>query len=471
MKADAPWMAEACRTLMESIDAGFCVLELVRDAEGKPAECRVVEANSAFERLGTGMADSHWLENCACVLDTGEPMRFVSATQGGWYEIYAVRLGGPGSCRAAALLTDIGERVRAVEALKDAERRKDEFLATLAHELRNPLAPIRNAVSLMRLKSPPVPELQGARDIVDRQVDHLARLIDDLLDLSRMKQNKVELRRERLDLRTVAEEAVATSRPLLEERAHRFTMCLGAEPLWVDADRVRVGQILANLLNNAARYTPPGGEIALEAHAADGEASVCITDNGIGIPSEMLARIFDPFFQIREPRRGLPAGVGIGLSLARMLAELHDGRLAAESEGCDRGSRFTLHLPRLQAREERHRILVVDDNIDAAASQAELLRVMGHDADTAYSGHEAIRKAARYRPDVVLLDLGMPGMDGYEVARHLRGMPEARSAKIIAQTGWGQESDRRRTAEAGFDAHLAKPVDIETLIRTLGRGG
>ena len=463
---------QAFSKLIEAVDAGFCVVE----------QGRVVEANEAFRRSGVD-ADPAWLAPAANALAEGKPVRYARPGRGGWFELYAVPLDGPGGERVAALLTDVTERVRAVEALKEADRRKDEFLAMLAHELRNPLAPIRNAVSLMRLKGPPEPELQAARDIVDRQVDHLARLVDDLLDMSRITFGKIELRRERLDLRAVIEEAALGSRPLIEQKGHALRLRLGESPLWVDGDPVRLAQVIGNLLNNAARYTAPGGRIDVHAGAIEGEAHLRVADNGIGIAPDMLSRIFEPFMQIREPRRGMPAGIGVGLSLARMLVELHGGRIHAESAGRGLGSAFLVSLPlaRAGARDEhaarpssgeerRQRFLVVDDNVDAASTQAELLRVLGHEADCAFSGQEALRKAAQYRPNVVLLDLGMPGMDGFEVARHLRSMPEAREVRIIAQTGWGQESDRRRTAEAGFDAHLAKPVDVATLMHALGRG-
>jgi PAS domain S-box-containing protein len=498
---------ERYRTLFESIDAGFCVLEMIYDAQGKPVDYRFLEVNRAFERQ-TGLKDAtrktmrehvpaheqHWFETYHRVAETGEPARFVNAAKplmGGWYEVYAYRVGGPGSRKVAVLFNDITERVRAVEALQEADRRKDEFLAMLGHELRNPLAPIRNALTFMRLKGLPDPALQNARDLIDRQVAHLVRLVDDLLDVSRIAFGKVELRRELVDLRAVAEEAVATSRPLLDEAGQRLTVRIAPEPLWIDGDRVRLLQVISNLLNNAARYTPAGGEVLLELGKAGGEALLGVKDNGVGIPKEMLTRIFDAFIQLRQPPAGEPggalrgtSGLGIGLSLSRMLVELHGGRIGAESEGPGRGSRFVVRLPLVEAAslappaqtqatagEQRRRFLVVDDNADAAVSQAELLRMLGHEAETAYSGAEALRKAARFRPEVVLLDLGMPGMDGFEVARELRRMPELEKATIIAQTGWGQEEDRRRTAAAGFDAHLAKPVELRALMEALARTG
>lgn len=488
---------ERYRTLFQSIDAGFCVIEMIYDAQGKPVDYRFLEVNPAFERQ-TGLKsatrktvrehdpehEQHWFDIYAHVAQTGEPVRFVDEARAlpAWFDVYAYRVGGPGSRRVGVLFNDITERVRAAEALKEADRRKGEFIATLAHELRNPLAPMRNAVSILQLKAPPQPELQGARDVLHRQLGHLARLVDDLLDVSRITFGKVELHRERLDLRTVAEEAVSASRPLLEEAGHRLAVRLPREPVSVDGDRVRLAQVISHLLDNAARYTPSGGEIALEVTAANDAARVMVQDNGIGIPPDMLSRIFETFAQV-EPRSRAHHGVGIGLSLGRMLVQLHGGEVSAESDGPGRGARFTVRLPLAEAAgaqarcdpapvsEVRRRVLVVDDNVDAACTQAELLRMLGHEVEAAYSGHEALRKAAQFRPEVVLLDLGMPGMDGFEVARRLRTMPEGREALLIAQTGWDQEEDRRRTTEAGFNAHLTKPVDVGILMETLARPG
>ncbi len=483
---------ERYRTLFESIDEGFCVIEMLYDAQGRPVDYRFLEVNPAFERH-TGLKDAtrktmrehvpdheqHWFETYARIAESGEPARFTHAAKalmGGWYDVYAFRVGGPGSRKVAILFNDVTERVRAVEALTQADRRKDEFLATLAHELRNPLAPIRSAVSLLRLKGSPDPDEEQARRVIDRQVDYLIRLVDDLLEVSRITFGKVALRRGRLDLRAVAEEAVTASRPALQAAGQRFSMRLAPHPLWVDGDPVRLVQVISNLLNNAARYTLPGGDVRLEADSSAGEVRVSIEDTGIGIAPDMLARIFEPFMQIGEPGEG----IGIGLSLAKQLAELHGGRLSARSEGSGRGSRFEMHLPLAAAGAAVHaepndetfgaqppRFLVVDDNVEAASTQAQLLRGLGHEAETAYSGHEALEKAARFKPEVVLLDIGMPGMDGFEVARRLRGTAEGRRVKLVAQTGWGQEEDRRKTAAAGFDAHLTKPVGMREIMEAL----
>jgi len=488
-------MEERYRMLFDSIDAGYCVIEVLYDAGGRPMDYRFLEVNPAFERQ-TGLSDAmsktirehvpeheqHWYDIYGRVAETGEPVRFVQeakALMGGFYEVFAFRAGAPGSRKVGVLFNDITEQVRARQALQDEARRKDEFLATLAHELRNPLAPIRNAVSLLRMRAPADPELGPVSELIDRQVTHLARLVDDLLDVSRISFGKLSVQRAPVDLREVARDAVATSEPLLAAANHRLTLTPANGPVWVDGDRVRLAQVIANLLNNAARYTPPGGSITLEVAAVDGEARVAVEDNGIGIEPTLLERVFEPFTQLEERDSLASGGIGIGLALAKALVDLHGGRISAHSAGRGTGSRFVVHLPRIAAPKAaatgaaaiagkpRRRLLLVDDNVDAASSQASLLRLLGHEVEVAHDGVAALEKARRFRPEVVLLDLGMPGMDGFEVARRLRASHEGRDLKLVAQTGWGQEDDRRRTREAGFDAHLAKPIDLAALERIL----
>jgi CheY-like chemotaxis protein len=316
-------------------------------------------------------------------------------------------------------------------------------------------------------------------DMIDRQLHHLVRLVDDLLDVSRITFGKIQLQRARVDLREVAREALVTSEPLISAGAHRLTLELGEQPVWVDADRVRLAQVVSNLLNNAARYTAKGGAIRLEVRQEGAEAWVAVVDTGIGIEPALIERIFEPFMQVEGQHAGSSAGIGIGLALAKALVELHGGSIRAESEGLGKGSRFVVRLPRAVApagaqaeaaglaRVKPRRFLIVDDNVDATVSQALLLRHMGHEVETAYSGAAALEKAQAFQPEIVLLDIGMPGMDGYEVARRLRASPLGRDVKLVAQTGWGQDADRRRSREAGFDAHLAKPVDIEALMRLI----
>ena len=500
---------ERYRTLFDSIDAGFCVLEMIY-RDGRAADYRFVEVNRAFEPQ-TGLRDAtaktmrehvpeheqNWFDIYARVAESGEPRRFVEEAKGlgRWYEVSAFRAGSPGSGRVGVLFNDTTARVRAEQALKEEATRKDEFLATLAHELRNPLAPIINAVSILRLREESDVELRRLGELIDRQVHHLVRLVDDLLDVSRVTFGKVQLRRERVDLRSVAREAVTTSEPLLAAGAHRLSLQLATEPVWVDGDPVRLAQVISNLLNNAARYTPSrapsrtpagapstgraGGEITLQVGTLEGAARIVVGDSGIGIEPALLERVFEPFVQLERREAGGMAGIGIGLALARALVQLHGGRISAESAGPGQGSRFIVTLPLAAAPEARERasapapravprrFLVIDDNIDATDSQAALLRLLGHQVETAYSGAAALEKARVFRPEIVFFDLGMPGMDGFEVARQLRAMPEVREVLLVAQTGWGQEEDRRRTRAAGFDAHFAKPVDMATLMQLL----
>ncbi|HEX9945131.1 MAG TPA: PAS domain-containing protein [Thermoanaerobaculia bacterium] len=383
-----------------------------------------------------------------------------------------------------SICTDVTEMKRAGEALREADRRKDEFLATLAHELRNPLAPIRNAVQILQVQGPPDPDLQWAREVIDRQAQQLTRLVDDLLDISRITRGKIELRKERVELAAIVDRALETSHPAIEASRHRLTVTFPEEPLYVTADLTRMAQVLANLLNNAAKYTRPGGHIQLAAGRSGDEAVIKVRDDGIGVPAEMLSRIFELFAQVDTSLERAQGGLGIGLTIARSLVEMHGGRIEAASGGLGRGSEFTVRLP-LASAEVPHpsphepdaaeraaaglRILVVDDNEDSAESLAVWLRLIGHDARTAHDGPRALEMAMEFHPEVVLLDIGMPGMNGYDVARRLRQEPATQKAMIVAMTGWGQEEDRRRSQEAGFDRHLVKPVDPKGLNDLLAR--
>jgi len=382
-----------------------------------------------------------------------------------------------------AFLRDITDRKRNEQALRDADRRKDEFLATLAHELRNPLAPVRNAVQLLRLEGPHGPGLEWARDVIDRQVEHLTRLIDDLLDVSRITRDNLELRKEPVALSEVIRGAVETSRPLMEQHGHELIVSLPRADVYLNADLVRLSQVFMNLLSNAAKYTDPGGCIRLTAERGHGGVVVRVRDNGVGIAADKLEHLFDLFFQGDNSLERPQSGLGIGLSLAQRLVELHGGRIEARSEGPGRGSEF---IVRLAAVEEppvapepveddgdavpepvARRILVADDNRDAADSLGLLLQLSGNAVRIAYGSQEALRLADEFRPDTALLDIGMPEMNGCDLARSLRGLAWGERILLIAVTGWGQEEDRRRTREAGFDAHLVKPVDHAVLLRLL----
>jgi PAS domain S-box-containing protein len=378
---------------------------------------------------------------------------------------------------------DVTDRKRAEDALKEADRRKDEFLAILAHELRNPLAPIRNSLHILRLTSHEDPTAERVSKLMERQVDHMVRLVDDLLEVSRITRGKIELRTERVELAAVVRSAVETSRGLIEAGHHELRLDLPAEPLTVEGDPVRLTQVFSNLLNNAAKYTEEGGRIELEIEPHDHRARITIRDNGTGIPAEMLPRVFDLFAQGDRSTSRSQGGLGIGLTLVKMLVEMHGGTVAARSAGRGFGSTFVVELPLVASEElgmtsppapsrllSPRRILVVDDNQDAAASLGMLLKLLGAEVRVVYNGLDALEAIDAYRPEVVLLDIGMPGMDGHEVARRLRAKPNGREVTLIALTGWGQDKDRRSSQLAGFDHHLIKPADVgelETLLDSI----
>jgi signal transduction histidine kinase/CheY-like chemotaxis protein len=361
-------------------------------------------------------------------------------------------------------------------ALQEADRRKDEFLATLAHELRNPLAPVRNSLHILRLASPGDGTLARVRSVMERQVDHLVRLVDDLMEVSRITRGKIELRRERTDLARVLSTAIETSQPLLDAAGHELAVDLPPGPLPLDADPMRLAQVFSNLFNNAAKYSERAGRIEVRARREDGEVVVSVRDQGIGIEAPMLPHIFEMFTQVDGTHRRSQGGLGIGLTLVRSLVQLHGGSVAAHSEGIGHGSEFVVRLPLavgeqpVAARRELvagaaapMRVLVVDDNRDAADSLGVLLGFLGYEATVAHDGASALRDIERVDPALVLLDLGMPEMDGYEVARRVREQPRWRHVVLVALTGWGQEEDRLRSRDAGFDHHLVKPTDMHNL--------
>ena len=364
--------------------------------------------------------------------------------------------------------------------LKDADRRKDEFLATLAHELRNPLAPIRNGLQLMRLAGRDTAMVEKTRTMIERQMGQMVRLVDDLMDISRINQGKLELRKERVDLAAVLTSAVETSRPLIESMSHSFDLVLPGQPVAIDGDLTRLAQVFSNLLTNAAKYSERGGRITLIAQRHEDEVTVSVRDTGIGIAADQLPRIFEMFSQVSTALERSQGGLGIGLTLVRRLVEMHGGSVEARSEGLGRGSEFVVRLPiAIEASEPQRRpdepavpksslrILIVDDNRDGADSLAMMLQIMGNEIATAYDGQEGVTAAERVRPDVVLLDIGLPKLNGYEAARRIRQQPWSKYPVLIAVTGWGQDEDRRRSREAGFDHHLVKPVDPNVLMELL----
>jgi PAS domain S-box-containing protein len=404
------------------------------------------------------------------VLDNGVPR---IAPDGGF-------LGYIGSC------LDITTRREHEDALRDADRRKDEFLATLAHELRNPLAPVRNAVEILRLRGPDIPELQTARDMIDRQMRQMARLVDDLMDVSRITRGRLELRRERSALAPVLQAAVETNRSALDAAEQTLEMRIPEEPILLDGDPMRLAQVFANLLGNAAKFSPRGGRIAIAAERRGEQAVITVRDHGRGLAASELPHIFDLFVQGDAGGKRSQGGLGIGLTLVRRLVEMHGGRVEARSEGPGLGSEFTVSLPLAEApasraaapafpaaapapAASRGRVLVADDNRDAAASLSAMLGLLGYDIRTVFDGGEALRAAEEFRPQAALLDIGMPHTNGCDVARHIRKQPWGKEMVLLAVTGWGQDKDRRLTLEAGFDHHLVKPVDPRVIATLLER--
>ena len=377
-----------------------------------------------------------------------------------------------------ALLAETGRRA---EAMRDADQRKDEFLATLAHELRNPLAPLRNAIEILRMARVDPSMSHKALDMMDRQLRQMVRLVDDLLDVSRITTGKLAIRKSRIDLQSVVRDALETARPYVESRRHSLELSLPNQPVPVDGDATRLAQVISNLVHNAAKYTDPGGRVRLALAVEDGQAVVRVRDTGIGLEPAALHSIFDMFVQVDRSLERAQAGLGVGLTLAKRLVTLHGGTIAAESQGPGRGSEFIVRLPlatgdaaAAQPPEaapahgsQKRRILLADDNVDFAESLAAVLASHGHDVRVAHDGAEALAMAQRFNPQFAFLDIGMPKVHGYEVARRLREQASTAECVLVAVTGWGQEDDKRRARDAGFDRHLTKPVnpsDIEEIV-------
>lgn len=461
-----PWLTFTGRTMDQTLGDGW-----LEDVHPDDVDRCLSVFSDAFEtrqpfkreyRLRRHDGEYRW------VIDNGIPLY----GSGGAFTGYI------GSC------VDITDRRLAEDELREADRRKDEFLAMLAHELRNPLSAIGNAVELAKRGGWQGTE-EWAQGVLERQVRHLARLIDDLLDVSRVSRGKIQLRTEILDLRVVLDAAVATVRPLVDERGHALDVRAPGNALWVKGDPTRLEQVVVNLLTNAVKYTEPGGRITLAADRQGDTVVISVSDTGVGIPPEQLPRMFDLFAQGDRSLARSEGGLGIGLTLVRTLTEMHGGHVTARSEGRGRGSEFSVHLPAAEAPQIRPesspkpheqpcdkascRILVVDDNVDTARGMGRLLKRLGHDVRIAHDGPSAVEAAGEQRPEFVLLDIGLPGMDGYEVARRLRdeGLDEA---VIIAVSGYGRPEDRRQSRNAGIDYHLVKPVDHDVLLRLIGLG-
>jgi signal transduction histidine kinase len=370
------------------------------------------------------------------------------------------------------------ELEQANAALRDADRHKDEFIAILAHELRNPLAPIRAAVDVMSLMPLEHPQLHWAREVIDRQTTHLSRLVDDLLDVSRISRGTIKLNKELLTLRTILDRSVEAAQPIISAHHHELQIECLADTATVDGDPTRLVQILSNLLNNAAKYMQASGTILLRASVENGHAVFSVKDSGIGLTSEALPKLFNLFSRVHEDEGHLPSGLGIGLALVRQLVELHGGTVSATSPGPNRGSEFTVRLPlsataapvaeihesaHASVRTQALRVLVADDNADALESLALLLEVCGHEVRKASDGQETLQTVTAWRPDVALLDIGMPILDGYEVARRIRSEPWGANLFLVAVSGWGQSEDRQRATDAGFDLHFRKPIGLPAL--------
>ncbi len=488
--------------LFESIDEGFCIIEAVDVPPGEPIDFRYVEANPAFV-IQSGIGDvvgktirglfpgitEDWFLTYDAVLRTGAPIRFerILEPAGRVLELYAFRADDPDRPRVAVIFKDVTERTELQRKLKeqsgalvDLHRRKDEFLAMLSHELRNPLAPISNAVHMLRLHNKEDPLQLQARVTIERQLGQLTRLVDDLMEVSRITTGRVHLRQERVAVAGIVERAVETATPLLELRRHELTVSVPEEPIWLFGDAGRLEQVVVNLLTNAAKYTEEGGRVWLTASREGDEAVIRVRDTGVGIAPELLPRVFDLFTQAERSLDRAQGGLGIGLALVQRLVEMHRGKVNAFS-AMGQGSEFVVRLPILgtpiplpptvQAGAPTAggalRILVVDDNVDSADSLAMLLQTVGHEVQTAHDGPTGLTAALGFHPDAVLLDIGLPKMDGYEVARRMRLAPQLATTPLIALTGYGQESDRQRSREAGFDHHLVKPVDFEKLLGIL----
>lgn len=386
---------------------------------------------------------------------------------------------------ASKAARDITERRVANQALADANRRKDEFIALLAHELRNPLASIRNGLQVLRMSASDSDAARRAATLMDRQLGHVTRLVDDLLDVARIGQHKMELRRTRVLLTDALRSAVEAVRPAIEDAAHELTLSFPADPIYLDADLTRLAQVFTNLLANGAKFTPRGGHIWLAAEWRERRAVVTVRDNGIGIPPEILPLVFQMFSQPDRRPEASSGGLGLGLALVQGLVEMHGGTVTAQSPGRGQGSTFTVSLPALERQADRatpassdeaagspggrRRILVVDDNRDSADSMTMLLKLMGNDVLTAYDGAAGVAAAERFQPDVVLMDLGMPRPNGFEATRLIRAQPWGQRMAIIALTGWGQDDDRERSRAAGCSGHLVKPVNLSELEALLAR--
>ena len=501
---------EKYRKLFEEVDEAFCILEVRLDAGGVPVDLVFLEVNPMFA-IQSGIPDAKgrsvhelapgletvWLERYGAVARSGESILFeeYSPKLGRWFEVNASRIGAPEARQVALVFRDTSARKRIEEDMRrlageasEASRRKSEFLAVLAHELRNPMATIRTGLEIMRLRADSPDTMARVREMLERQTHQLSHLVDDLLDVARVSSGKIEIRRQLVDLNRVVTSAVETSTAVIQGARHRLDIKLWHEPLLLDLDPTRIAQVVSNLLTNAAKYTPPGGEIRLDVGKDAGEAVIAVTDSGVGILPEHQEAIFEMFSQVGDHGGLAQGGLGIGLSLVRQLVALHGGVIAVDSAGAGQGSIFTVRLPlgvrpdagpgeaSYEPRPEQRalprrsfRILVVDDNTDAAESLSLLLQMNAHEIRSATNGRDALALVGDFTPDIAFLDIGMPGMTGYELASRLRAMPALARTVIVAVTGWGSDEDQLRAREAGFDHHFTKPIAAESVSRLLGQ--
>ena len=483
-------------TVVESMDEGLAVIRIMLDAAGKPVDYLFVEVNPSFERQ-TGLVNAvghtarhlvptleeRWFEIYGKVALTGESVRFLEGSEpmNRWFEVYATPVGPREDLMVALMFRDVSDRIRGEQALRTADRRKDEFLAMLAHELRNPLAPISAAAELLQLPGADEARVRHASAVIGRQVRHITGLIDDLLDVSRVTRGMIPLNSSATDVRRVVADAIEQVRPLIDSHGHRLTVTTPPAPALVMGDAKRLVQLLANLLSNSVKYTPGGGDIMLRLDVEAAHVKLAVIDNGIGMTADVLAHAFDLFVQAERETDRAQGGLGIGLALVKSLVELHGGTVTAHSDGLGQGSRFTVCLPQLAdasaavddvapppaAVAPALRAMVVDDNVDAAEMLAMFLDIHGHEVLCEDEPVRVVAKALEFQPHVCLLDIGLPGMDGYELARRIRATPALADVTLIAVTGYGDELARQQAVAAGFDHHFVKPIDPARLVALL----
>jgi signal transduction histidine kinase/CheY-like chemotaxis protein len=480
------------RTVLDQSPLPFCLWSPQRDRQGQVVDYTWTYANPATflelnlpftartgEPVSSALSDLWDAEGLRDglerVLEKRELHRFEVLNQrdGRWFKLVS----WPHDTDVALWISDVTEEKRQEELRRDSERKKDQFIATLAHELRNPLAPIKQAAALLENQAIPDERKRWAADVIQRQVAVMSWLLEDLLDMSRIALGKLVLRKTDVELDQVVETAVQTVKPVISSKGHTLSVRVLTPGVWLHADPVRISQIIGNLLTNAAKYTPHGGHIDLSVESKARGLDICVTDSGIGIESQNLEEIFNLYRQVNGEHSRSHDGLGMGLAIVKGLVELHGGRVHAHSPGLGQGALFTVHLPadlriaapadassmRQPAQASVKRVLVADDNHDAADTLTLLLRAMGHTVDVVYDGLQAVECFSNVQPDVAILDIGMPGMDGYQAARAIRALPKGDNAKLIALSGWGQPMDRKNSEEAGFDKHFTKPVDIAQL--------